>query len=61
MILFNLHIPTNKLHEFDSNINDDFQISARIAQSNNVSIKYDCKKYKFITHKIGIIYKNAIK
>ena len=41
--------------------NDDFQISARIAQSNNVSIKSDHKKYKLQTHKIGIIYKNAIK
>ena len=60
MILFNLHIPAKKLNEFDSNINDDFQISAIITQSNNVSIKSNCKKYKLQTHKIGIIYKNAI-
>ena len=61
MIPINLHVPAKKLNEFDSNINDDFQISARIAQSNNVSIKSDCKKYKLQTNKIGIIYKNAIK
>ena len=61
MIPFNLHIPTKKPNEFDSNINGNFEISARIAKSNNVSIKYDHKKYRFITHKIGINYKNARK
>ena len=61
MIPFNLHIPAKKPNEFDSNTKDDIQISGRIAKSNNLSIKYDCKKYELKTHKIRIIYKNAIK
>ena len=38
-----------------------FNLVAEKAKRNNLSIKYEHKKYELKTHKIGIIYNNAIK
>ena len=56
-----LHVPAKKLGENDLNTNDDLYFNSRKAERNNVTYKYDRKKYEFKTNKIGIVYKNVIK
>ena len=61
MIPINLQVPLKKSNEFNSKTKDDILFSVRKAKTNNLTIKYERKKYELKTHKIGIRYKNAIK
>ena len=54
MIPIILHVPAKKLDEIDSNTNDNLYFNSRIKQSNNVSYKYNSRKYELNTHKNGI-------
>ena len=55
MIPIILHVPAKKLGEIDSNTNDDLYFNSRINQSNNMTYKYNRRKYELHTHKNGII------